>query len=242
MTIKRKTTTIMTTGTASRYAKKAKASFVPRPLALARYSRPEVKQVDVPIQSQFFQLASGGGNIILLNGLAVGDDVYNREGRQVQLKGLDIACSIYAGGQTALASFAQDDLRLMIVLDRQPSGAAPVLADFIRTIDSAGSAGTTVFAGQNVNNVSRFKVLKDMHMHQPAWNIGNTNFFFDYAPRTVKTRVKIPVDMRFTGTGNTITSISSNAVWLVLTSGAVDSATNPTWFLNGNVTTYFTDI
>jgi len=237
----------LTSQPSGRYAKRFKGAayrrgtavnFVPRSLTARAPRRVELKRVDYFVNSVFNPMAAA--SIELLNGIAVGDDMYNREGRQVQYKGLELDLTLMEPSRCATNSFAQDICRLLVVYDSAPNGGSlPVAADFLRDITQAGSAYTINAAHQNVNNLHRFRILHDQTIHTPAWNIGNTIFTFSQNLK-IKKKITVGKNMSFTGTGGTISSISNGAIYLMCGSA---SSTGPDWWtIEGTVRSYFTDV
>lgn len=125
----------------------------------------ETKGVDTPLT---VNAISTTAIFTLLNPTLQGTALQNRIGRKISLKSVGIRGFIrqYQGG--AAASF--DYLRCMLVYDRQPNGAAPVIADLLLDVDSTGAATTTSLSGLNLANADRFKIIRDMY-----WKVDDTD-------------------------------------------------------------------
>jgi hypothetical protein len=90
------------------------------------------------------------GGIQLLNGIATGTALDQRLGREVRCGSLRGNLLSYVTATTGV-----DQLhRILLVWDRQPNGAALAILDVLDA--------TTVYAQQNIANISRFKILWDV--------------------------------------------------------------------------------
>lgn len=127
----------------------------------AKAYAPERKCIDVESVQLQFDLA---GNQQLLNGAIAGAQSYTRIGRRVCSKTLAIRGQILYGGNNN--TFGNDYLRLMLVYDRSPNGAAPATSDVLQSTTNGGGTSTTPFSPLNINNAKRFFVLRD-----ESWSI-----------------------------------------------------------------------
>lgn len=228
-------------GTATNFVSRPITRFRPNTLTVAAPKRVELKRVDYFLSQAFKEQSLASCELV--NGIAVGDDVFNREGRSVQFKGVEIKAIVTAPSQTSISSFAQDDLRLLVVYDSAPNGGSvPPTSDILRDIAQAGGAYTIALAHQNVNNMHRYKILYDKAMSSPAWNIGNTNFQHDFSA-VINRKIAVNKMMNFTGTGGTIASISHGAIY-VLCVCQIGNPVSPAawWTLTGTVRSYFADV
>lgn len=250
MVLGKRTVTTYRTSAPRRYTKKSKyatkargtrANFLPSSLTAAAPRRVELKRVDYFINQEFKDPSIGICELV--NGIAVGDDVFNREGRQVQFKGIEVQGSILAPLQTTAASFPQDIIRVMVVYDASPNGGStPPVSDILRDIAQAGGAYTIGQSHQNVNNYARYHIMYDKILNAPAWNLGNTNFQHDFS--YVLDR-KFPVNkmMTFTGTGGTVASISKGAIYMLcVATNGMPLTPGYGWQFAGTVRSYFTDV
>lgn len=89
------------------------------------------------------------GSVTLLNGCARGNDINQREGREITMKSIQIRGAVSANAQATNDQWA----RVMIVYDRQTNGTAPAVTD---VISSSGICGM-----RNLENRKRFKILMD---------------------------------------------------------------------------------
>lgn len=123
----------------------------------ARSLTTEKKVIDQNIANYNFV---NTGVFELLNGCIPGSQNYNRIGRKISLRSLQIRGEIHAN---TVSTVAQDtSVRMVIVYDRQSNGAAPSLSNVIQSQDITGANSSTVFDMINLDNRDRFKIIRDM--------------------------------------------------------------------------------
>jgi len=193
----------------------------------------EKKNVDTLISAAFAVTTS----INLLNGITQGTDSDQRIGRKCKFHSVYIRGSMTnanAGSATpAAAVIPAHQVRMILVWDGQPNAAAPGITDILVS-DSPNSQ-------LNLNNRQRFKVLKDK-----VWTVGPAEVTTGGVQGTgpvsfnVKIFKKIMADTQYGGTANSIGSIQTGALWLVLTSNAAADAASLTPALNCRVR--YTDV
>lgn len=118
----------------------------------------ELLALDLAFVNSDFTIA---GVVTLLNPVVNGTDTFNRYGRKIYMKSVHVRGCI----QNAATS-VQDELRLMIIYDRQPNGVLATSANILQ--DSTVGAATTSLSHLNLNNRDRFLVLRDMVIQGPA--------------------------------------------------------------------------
>jgi len=156
----------------------ASAAFTP--------SGKEIKAVDVPSTTYTFRVIPGSNNIVLLNGIQAGTGFWNRIGSRVEMKSIKIRGQIeHIGLATSPGS-----LRMVIVYDRQPSGAIPTGDVIFSSTDQTGTASISGNSEINLNNRDRFLIVREF-----VW----------YAPGTTDTTGNANLDM-----GNSITNSCMN--------------------------------
>lgn len=126
-------------------------------------SKPETNAIDTQLGTTAAALqvtaTPPAGSLVLINSIAAGDDINNRDGREVMLKSFEVRGIIYeaAGAAAHAASLG----RILVVYDNQPNGAAPanidILSDTAATAISDTNPAGVLF--MNLNNRKRFKVL-----------------------------------------------------------------------------------
>jgi len=146
------------------------ATRVPAGLyASARTGATELKSVDwLPTTAQLpFKTA---GTVTFIVGPQEGSGFYNRIGRRIRMKSLELRGMITPSAGNA-AAVVQQFARLLIIYDRQTNGAAPTLADVLTDYDNAGATTSSDKSGLNMNNRDRFIVLRDRKLILPALGI-----------------------------------------------------------------------
>lgn len=152
-------------------------------------------------------LIAGLGNIVLLNGIAQGDEVNARDGRQITVKSIGLR-ALFTGED---GSTDQNAVRCLIVLDRSSNGTIPLYRDVIDWIDSGSTdvGGPTAF--MNLNNRQRFKILFDSFFPFPGGGNGASQF-----PSVINKYITTQIVTTFNGTGGTAAAVSTNAIWLIM--------------------------
>jgi len=137
--------------------------------------------------------ALAGSAILLMNGVAIGDDYNNRNGREIKMK------SIYMRMTGANLVDQESSIRVMLVYDKQPNGAAPAITDILTSAD--------VNAPNNLNNKERFITISDKVY--TASTAAKRSWI-------CKKYKRLDTSVQYSGTGATIASIATGAVWLIL--------------------------
>jgi len=97
-----------------------------------------------------------------LNLITIGSSAWNRIGRKVSLKSVRVRGFITTTGN-ANALTVPSYHRFLIIYDKQPNGALPVLGDIFLDQSSvaADSSVSLVTSGLNLNNRDRFEIIMD---------------------------------------------------------------------------------
>lgn len=162
-------------------------------------------------------VAEDAATINLLNGLAQGDGGTERDGDQAKFLTLQWNGSLHGptGGETAVAH------RLMIVLDKQCDSATPAITDILEQQEWQSPL--------NMDNKMRFKVLYDKQFLLGVDALtGITNNGSIPSRRLIKHYIKLGkkdmgIRVRYSGTGSTIASLSSNPIYVVQISQGLQS-------------------
>lgn len=141
---------------------------------------------------------------ILLNGLVKGDGISNRSGRKVRFKSLQLKYSCEHSG-----AGAQNRVRVMVVVDKQPNAAVFTVADLLE--DTA----IPTISPRNLDNRKRFAWLYDK-----SFTLND-----DYPEKMFKHYRKIDCKTIFddSDTG-LVADITSNSIYMVAVS---DHVTGP---------------
>jgi len=128
--------------------------------------KPELKAVDLAVGRQL----SSGETFYYLNGIQQGTGRYERIGKQVWLKTLEY--SLYITPQSApvlTQKWNTDQVRIMIVLDRKPTGTLPLISDILKVQGYDGATSTNPTAFTNLDNQKRFKILMNWEPVLPSF-------------------------------------------------------------------------
>lgn len=187
----------------------------------ARGMRLEKKVVDIaPTQ---YSPETTGTQLQLLNGCIAGSQNYNRIGRKIHMKSLQIHGEIH----NTDASSGPVVVRLLIVYDKQSNGAAPTLAMIITSQTIAGATSSSVFDMVNLDNRDRFEIIRDKYY--PLGVIDNTaTQTYANGPGNCVVNEFIPLGGRETtynaGTAGTVGDIQSGALYMFLVSNQTAAA------------------
>lgn len=145
------------------------------------------------------------GNLNLLNGIAQGDDITSRESNDVYITSVSGICTfqVYDSFNT---------IRTLIIWDKQPNGAIPVLSDIFQGYSSALTS--TPENAQRRDTFDRFKFVYDKVFTLDTYN----------PSRVLRFRVPVRKKAKYTGAGGTIASIASGALYVLFVS---DSSAAP---------------
>lgn len=160
---------------------------------------PELKNKD--FQGSIGVIAgTSWSEVDLLNPIATGTTASDRIGRNVQLKSLLFRWNAASGNSTQIQA-----LRILIVYDREPNGAIPLISDIV----ASSSIGFNT--PLNLANGNRFVILAD-ELHNPilSYNGASSN-------RVGKIFKKLNLPMKFTGqSSEDITTITQGAIFAMV--------------------------
>lgn len=140
-----------------------------------------------------------GVRCIDLTGLACGAEAHQRIGNKVTWKSINLILSLENAGDK------DQDVRCMLVLDKQPNGALFTLDQIIRwQVDK-----NTSIAMRNNDWIKRFSVFKD-------YKTTLSNVSKDGNKKIIKLFKKLTFSSLYTANTGTFASIGTNALYLVL--------------------------
>lgn len=183
-----------------------------RPTMLRMKVRDEIKQVDIVSANYAFFTTPV---LTLINGMALGSDNFNRIGRKVFMKSIQVRGSIRPSLTTTLAEY----MRIALVYDRQPNGAAPAYADIFQMTTQAGATSSTSESLPNEANKNRFSIIKDFQYDYPG-NVGPNQ---NTSPSQVINWF-IPLKdsvTHYLGTTAAVASITTGSLYFVMVSRAL---------------------
>jgi len=159
-----------------------------------------------------------------------GAGLFNRVGNRISLKSLHLVGQLFptTNSTTGVAEY----LRILVVYDKMPNGAAPAIADILADQDETGTLTTSTWSNMNLNNRDRFKILMDDRIHVPNNSAGQEGDQFaaviDYKGEYNINRFIRLQDLetmfKASSTGQ-LSDVSTGNLWLV-TIGNVASSAN----------------
>lgn len=136
----------------------------------------------------------------LINPCAQGVTTVTRSGRRTTMTSLSYMFTCRMAPTTTGAG----SLRLLIVYDRQPNGAAPATTDVV--------LADTITSGMNLNNSRRFKILVD-EIYDGISTVGPASFFSKgYRSFAKKKEGGWPCEFKNTSAGD-ITDITTGSIY-----------------------------
>jgi len=142
---------------------------------------------------------SVAGVLALVNGIARGDDISERTGREVLMRSVQQSFRIYW-----TANGVDQTLRVLLVYDRQTNAAALTFAQVL--------AATNVVSPRNLENRKRFKILMDKRIDVnglSASDPGQTSRSFQFYRR-----LRHPVTFN-SGDAGTVADITTGSLYLM---------------------------
>lgn len=191
-------------------------SYADRAIPQAGRALLEMKSVDVQATNTFVN----GASFTLINGLVQGSNAYQRAGRKIDIMRIHLTGYVYQN--QAGAAPTADYLRLMLVFDKQPDGAAFSIGALLADVSSAGAVTTNSRSGTNLDNADRFIMLRDLRFKTDVGGGASAN-----QPRQVSSEtdakwefneyIKVHLPAVYAATSNTgaITDIQSGSLYLV---------------------------
>lgn len=155
---------------------------------------------------------------LLINGITLGTQQGQRVGNRIRLKRAVGRVNFSQSG--AAATLAPNSVRLLVVLDKQPNGAAPSYTQLFTNT----TAGEEYLSAINVDGEKRYKVLYDKLFTLQVHG-GSTN-----TPEEKTVRINIPLHKVITvynGTGSTVAAVNTNALHFMYLSDTSSAAANP---------------
>lgn len=138
------------------------------------------------------------GDFELLNGITQDDTATTRNGDSVKNIGLEINLWF-----NAYVANDHNVIRMLVILDKQPNNAIFTLAQLLED----ATAADAVLSPKNLDFKHRFRFICDQRI-----TISNTSKANHYLKKFVKLNFKT----RYNATGNSIASITTNSLYLLL--------------------------
>lgn len=154
------------------------------------------------------QTVANTGSVILLSGIAQGDDVNNRQGNSILAKTL--YCRFYVQRDVANTSVA-NYVRCIIAKDLENTGSTPSISDLLTAVN--------VTSALNVDHTARYQILMDKVY---ALSLNGTMCL------SIKKFIKINDHLKYTGSA--ATDVYKNNIYLFIV--ASEASNLP--YINGN--------
>jgi len=169
-----------------------------------RRGRDELKFIDTVTSLA----GTTAGSVTLINGVAQGTDYNQRIGRKFIMKSIMLRTGI-AYGSGAAANSLGNIVRVCVFYDAQTNAAAPAVTDVLQT--------ASYLSPMNLNNRDRFKIISDKWWNLEAFQIaGSLITNGDFCPQMEKFYKKINLEVQNGGTANTVGSITTGGVFLLI--------------------------
>lgn len=157
-------------------------------------------------------VVNAAGTITLLNGCIAGSQMYNRTGRKIHLKSLQMRGALFPAGNVTFT-----DVRIIIFYDKQTNGAAPAVVDVINSVNQAGVASSTVLDGLNLNNRDRFQIIRDKHYTMGISTTLAGSAQSDTSVYTVDDYIKLDCETVYNaGAAGTVGDITTGGLFMLL--------------------------
>ena len=198
--------------------------------------RKEKKGCDVSFPADAIVTTTGtNGGIYLLNGVQEGVGSWNRIGRYIWNKSIELDLTFDWSTYNTATDSAQVTaswLRCIVVWDKQPNnGAIPTFETIFGHTDQAGVESSSVEDHLRYDNMFRFKILSDQYINPQISNTSANNAQTTAGASIVADTwvryhkfIKLGNKMtNFSGTANPITNsnISTGSLYLVLRTPAL---------------------
>jgi len=220
----------------------AQYATIPRPMSqragLTRHGA-EIKAIDIPDGTYGFNRPNAGV-VSLLNGVQTGTGFFNRIGSRIEMRSLKIRGFIYYASTTI-----QDQCRMIIVYDRQPTQTLPAPTVILQTRDQIGNATNPGSSEINLDNRDRFQILRDYQVHIPSCTVAAGVLTNGPSYSDQKMQVDIYLKLKsltthFNSTSNpaTIANIATGALYAMFISDTQDATVG----FNGQFRLRYSDV
>jgi len=155
-----RTATSLVRSQGAQAARRAAPSMAIRAAGPMRNRNPYSMRVEkkvIDINTTQFNIEATGTQLQLLNGCIAGSQNFNRIGRKITMKNLQIRGQFLLTDDTTLMTV----VRMIVVYDKQPNGAAPTFANIIQSQNISGTAESLFASFVNLDNRDRFEIVRD---------------------------------------------------------------------------------
>jgi len=203
-------------------------------------SRQELKGVDTMVAGLFGEITNtvnDNTDIIALNLAAPGNASFNRIGRKMKMMSIRLKGGFQSNTAPTDATSPQYSqlVRMTLVYDRQPTGAAPIFSTIFGTTDQAGSELVGFESPVRYDNTARFKVIRDWMIDLRPFGVATVGGQVVWTKCEFDEYVKLGgLETVFGGQSNpcTVADIANGALFLVVRRDA-NNALNAVQFVAG---------
>jgi len=203
----------------SRPAKRSRTSKPTMRRQLARSLGVEVKYFDVPVGFDVQSTTDWTGSVAGADmpQIPQGDDIFNRNGRKVQLKRVMFRGTVFTSTLTGQAILsAPISVRVALVQNKQPNGAS-MTGQTVMGLNGAGAANAAVAMHmfQGVQGFGRYKTVDDQTLDIDVTAAVNNaagssvSVAAQQKSFTLSYRPKKPITMEFAGSATAIPNTNS---------------------------------
>ena len=166
----------------------------------------------IDINTTQYAIESTGTQLQLLNGCVPGSQNFNRIGRKIFMRSLQIRGAINLTDTTAGTNVV---CRMVIVYDKQSNGSAPTWANIMTSQNISGTTSSDVFAMVNLDNRDRFVIIRDQ-LYIPGAIDNTATQTYAMGPGTIVLNEYIPLKLETLysgGSAGTIGDITSGSLY-----------------------------
>lgn len=148
---------------------RSKGGLQPGARTIQRFmpSSGELKGVDTAIGlSPILSTTNTNGSMFTLNLVVPGSGSYNRVGRKIRMASVRLngLFRMTYAGEAVTNNIAGNQIRMLLVFDRQPSGVLPTFDSMFGLTTQDGTESSTYMAPLRYDNTDRFRVLRDVRV------------------------------------------------------------------------------
>lgn len=161
--------------------------------------------------------ANSTTRVVLLNGIARGDEISERNGREVVMRSVQLSCYMRAKAGATTPQI----IRYVLFYDRQTNATAPAVTDLLQA--------DAVNAMRNLENRRRFKIFMDKKVSVDGPSSGTGSHAWEFYRK-----LRHPVTFN-SGDAGTVADITTGSLYLLITGTEAAGATDCQQYVRGRV-------
>jgi len=198
--------------------------------AVARTGEKKGMDTAITIAGPVIATTNTNGDCIVLNLVQQGAGSWNRIGRKINLQSVRLRGQVRWLNTASSNNWAGNTLRMVVVWDKQPSGAAiPAFDTVFGKTAQDGTESTTFLDAVKYDNMDRFSILRDCVMNFTSQIVTNPITGVAVQLQTFDEFIKLGNrEVVFLGQSApmTIADISTGALYVYFRSAAADNDVN----------------